>query len=100
MVEIVGIHQVLWIGMLKSAKDRVLGVDTPGQQVLAHVWYGMTCLLIRHAMGSVPCSDEWEIGIVTRLRSHGVRGVMVPCTTLGKLSIAMVPHTTSAKPGI
>jgi hypothetical protein len=33
MVETVGIHQVRWYVMLKSAKDRVIGVDTPGQQV-------------------------------------------------------------------
>jgi hypothetical protein len=31
MVETVGIHQVMWIVMLESAKDRILGVDTPGQ---------------------------------------------------------------------
>jgi hypothetical protein len=29
MVETVGIHQELWFIMLESAKDRVLGVDTP-----------------------------------------------------------------------
>jgi hypothetical protein len=46
--------------------------------VLPRVRYGTTCLLIRDAMGSVPCSDEWEIGIVTRLGSHGARGVVVP----------------------
>jgi hypothetical protein len=42
------------------------------------VQYGMTSLLIRDLVGSVPCSDEWEIGIVTRLGSHGARRVMVP----------------------
>jgi hypothetical protein len=42
------------------------------------VRYGMTCLLIRDAMGSVPCPDEWEFGVVTRPGSHGARGVMVP----------------------
>jgi hypothetical protein len=52
------------------------------------------------AMGSVPYSDEWEIGVVTRLGSHGARGVVVLCTTLGNLSIAMVPCNTLAKPGI
>jgi hypothetical protein len=78
MVEEVGICQVMWFVMLKSAKDRVLGVDTPEQQVLLRVWYGTTCLLIRGAVGSVPCSDEWEIGVVTRLGSHSARGVMVP----------------------
>jgi hypothetical protein len=64
--------------MLESAKDRVLGVDTLGQQVSPRVRYGMACLLIRDAMGSVPCSVEWEIGIVTHLGSHSARGVVVP----------------------
>jgi hypothetical protein len=86
--------------MLESAKDRVLGVDTPGQQVPQRVRYGTTYLLICDAVGSVPCSDEWEIGVVTHLGSHGARGAMVLCTTLGILSIAMVPHTTLAKLGI
>jgi hypothetical protein len=61
MVEMVRFHQVLWIVMLKSTKDRILGVDTPGQHVPPHVLYGMTCLLNRDAMRSVPCSDEWEV---------------------------------------
>jgi hypothetical protein len=26
-----------------------------------HVRYRMTCSLIRDAVGSVPCSDEWEV---------------------------------------
>jgi hypothetical protein len=64
--------------MLESAKDRVSGVDTPGQQVPPRVRYGMACLLVRDAVGSVPCSDEWEIGIVTRLGSHSARGLTVP----------------------
>jgi hypothetical protein len=77
MVETVGICQVMWFVMLKSAKDQVIGVDTPGQQVPPHVWYGMACPLIRDAMRSVRCSDEWEIDVVTRLGSHGARGVVV-----------------------
>jgi hypothetical protein len=77
MVETVGIRQVMRFVMLKSAKDRVIGVDTPRQQVLPCVRYAMACLLIRDAVGSVSCSDEWEIGVVTRLGSHGVRGVVV-----------------------
>jgi hypothetical protein len=64
--------------MLKSAKDRVLGVDTPGQWVLPRVQYGTTSLLIRDDVGSVPCLNEWEIGIVTRLGSHGTGEIMVP----------------------
>ncbi len=59
MVEMVRIHQVMWLVMLESAKDRVIGVDTPGQQVPPHVRYGTTCLLIRYAMGCVSCSVEW-----------------------------------------
>jgi hypothetical protein len=31
MVETVGICQVMWFVMLESVKDRVIGVDTPGQ---------------------------------------------------------------------
>jgi hypothetical protein len=58
MVETVGFHQVMWMVMLESAKDRVLGVDSPGQQGPPCVWYGTTCLLIRDAVGSVPCSIE------------------------------------------
>jgi hypothetical protein len=58
MVEMVEIRQVMWFDMLKSTKDRVIGVVTLGQQVPPRVPYGTTCLLIRDAMGSVPCSDE------------------------------------------
>jgi hypothetical protein len=29
--------------------------------VLPRVRYGMTCLLIRDVVGSVSCSDEWEV---------------------------------------
>jgi hypothetical protein len=67
---------VMWFVMLKSAKNQVIEVDTLGQ-VLPRVRYGMACLLIRNAVKSVPYSDEWEIGVVTRLVSHGARGVMV-----------------------
>jgi hypothetical protein len=58
MVEMVGFRQEMWLVMLESAKDRVFGVDTPGQQVLPRVRYGTSCLLIRDAVASVPCSDE------------------------------------------
>jgi hypothetical protein len=64
--------------MVESAKDRVIGIDTPGQQVLPRVRYGMTCLLIRDVVGSVPCSNMWETGVGTHLGSHGARGVVVP----------------------
>jgi hypothetical protein len=33
MVETVAVRQVVWFVMLKSAKDRVIGVDTVGQHV-------------------------------------------------------------------
>jgi hypothetical protein len=88
MVETVGIHQVMWFVMLESAKDRVIGVDTPGQQVPPHARYGTTCLLIKDVVGSVPCLDEWEFDVVTRPGSHGARGVVVrrlPLETLALL---------------
>jgi hypothetical protein len=77
MVETIGICQVMSFVILESAKDRVIEVDTLGQQVPPCVQYGMACLLIRDAMGSVPCLDEWEISVVTRPSSHGARGVVV-----------------------
>jgi hypothetical protein len=78
MVETVGIRQVMWFVTLESAKDRVVGVDTTGQQVLPRVRYGMACLLIRDAVGSVPCSNEWEFGVVTHPGSHSAGGAVVP----------------------
>jgi hypothetical protein len=57
MVETDGIRQVMWFVMLESAQDRVIGVDTPGQQVRPRVRYGTACLLIRDVVGSVTCSD-------------------------------------------
>jgi hypothetical protein len=44
--------------MLESDKNRVIGVDTLGQQVPPRIWYGTACLLIRDAVRSVPCLDE------------------------------------------
>jgi hypothetical protein len=79
---------VMWFVMLESAKDRVIGVDTPGQQVLPCVWYGVACLLTRDVVGSVPCSDELEFGIVTRSGSHGARGVVVP--RLPRVTLALL----------
>jgi hypothetical protein len=90
----------LWLVILESAKDRVLGVDTPGQHVSPRVRYGTACLIISYVMGSVPCLDEWEIGVVIGLGSQGARGAMVSRTTPRTLSIAMVPCTTLAKPSI
>jgi hypothetical protein len=51
----VGFCQVMSFVMLKSAKERVLGVDTTGPQVLPRVWYEMACLLIRNAVGCESC---------------------------------------------
>jgi hypothetical protein len=47
--------------LLESAKDRFLGVDPLGQHVLSRVRYGTACLLIKDVVGSVPCSDEWDV---------------------------------------
>jgi hypothetical protein len=46
--------------------------------VSPRVRYGTVFLLIRDAVGSVPCSDKWEISVITHLGSHGARGVVVP----------------------
>jgi hypothetical protein len=70
--------QGFWLVMLESTKNWVLGVDTPGQQVLPCVQYETAWLIIKDVVGSVPYSDKWEFGIVTRIGSHGVRGVVVP----------------------
>jgi hypothetical protein len=43
MVETVGFRQEMWLVMLDSAKDRVLGVDTTGQHVPLRVRYGTAC---------------------------------------------------------
>jgi hypothetical protein len=59
MVETVGLCQVMWFIMLESAKDWILGVDTPGQHVSPRVRYGTACLPIRYAIGCVSCSVEW-----------------------------------------
>jgi hypothetical protein len=34
---------VMWLVVLESAKDQVLGVDTPRQHVSPRVRYGMAC---------------------------------------------------------
>jgi hypothetical protein len=61
MVETVGFRWVMSFVMLESAKNRILGVDTPGQQVSPCVRYGTACLLISDVVGSVSCLDEWEL---------------------------------------
>jgi hypothetical protein len=58
MVETIGFRQVMWLVMLESINDQILGVDTLGQQVSLRVRYGTTCLLIRGVVGSVAFSDE------------------------------------------
>jgi ABC-type dipeptide/oligopeptide/nickel transport system permease subunit len=58
-MEMAAICQEMWFAMLESAKDRVLGVDTLGQQVLPRVWYGKACLLIRAAIDCESCSVVW-----------------------------------------
>jgi hypothetical protein len=58
-VETVGFRQVLWLVMVESAKDRVIGVDTLGQQVPPCVQYGMACLPIRNVVGCESCSVVW-----------------------------------------
>jgi hypothetical protein len=63
--------------LLKSAKERVLRVDTPGHQVSPHVRYGMTCLLIRNTICSVSCLGEWAMAQYFALDPYGARWVFV-----------------------
>jgi hypothetical protein len=53
MVEIVEFYQVIWLVMLEFAKNRILGVDTLGQQMPPRVQYGIAFLLIRDDVESV-----------------------------------------------
>jgi hypothetical protein len=98
MVEMVGFRQVMWLVMLESAKDRILGVDTPGQHVPPRVQYGRTCLLIGYAIGCVSCLVEWGwqhtlwlvfCDILCELpEPHGARGDIF----VGNLSTASGVH--------
>jgi hypothetical protein len=58
-VETVGFRQVMWFVMLKSGKDRILGVDNLGQHMTPRVQYGTTYLLLRNAIDCESCSVEW-----------------------------------------
>jgi hypothetical protein len=78
-VETVGFRQVLWLIMLESTKDQILGVDTPRQQVTPRVRYGTTCLLIRYVVGCVSCSVEWDDSLLCDIlcelsEPHGAKG--------------------------
>ena len=65
----------MWL--LESAKDRILGVDTPEQHVPPRVRNGTTCLLIRDAIGSVSCSVAWGRALCLAWDPHGARGACV-----------------------
>jgi hypothetical protein len=75
MEETVGICQLMWLVMLESAKDRILGVDTPGQHVPWRVRYGTTCWLIRKALVSLSCRKRGA-GLAIPTRPQGARGAM------------------------
>jgi hypothetical protein len=73
LVETVRFRQVMWLVMLESAKDRVSGVDPPGQHVPPRVRYRMTCWLIRKALVSLSCR-KCGTGIAIPTRPQGARG--------------------------
>jgi hypothetical protein len=66
--------------VLESDKDRILGVDTPGQHVSPRVRYETSCLLIRNAISCMSYSIEWGLTslfvsyFVKTPEPHGVRG--------------------------
>jgi hypothetical protein len=61
MVGIVEMVNIVIHVVLKSAKDRILGIDTTRQHVPPRVWYGMASLLIRNVICCVPCPVEWGL---------------------------------------
>jgi hypothetical protein len=73
MVEMVGFRQEMWLVMLKSAKDRILGVDPPGQYVPPRVRYGIAYWLIRKALVSLSCQKRGT-GMAIPTRPQGARG--------------------------
>jgi hypothetical protein len=81
MVETVGICQVMWIVMLESANDRILGVETPGQHVSPRVRYEMACWLIRKVLVSLPCWKERDWYGYTYETTRCKRGLRVFCCT-------------------
>jgi hypothetical protein len=73
-VETVGFCQEMWLVMLESAKNRVLGVDNLGQHVPPRVRYETACWLIRKALVSLSCR-KCGTGIAIPTRPQGARGV-------------------------
>jgi hypothetical protein len=84
----------LWLVMLEFATDQILGVDTLEQHVPPRVRYGTTCLLIRDAVGSVPCSYEWEVTwsfTQTHVVQEGPLYCILPQGTLALLWYRVLP---------
>jgi hypothetical protein len=77
----------LWLVLLQSAKDLLLGVDPLGH-VPPCVWYGTTCLLIRNTSGRVFDLVEQRGTTNTSLIPHGVRGDIA----MENLSNTIVPR--------
>jgi hypothetical protein len=72
--------------LLESAKGAALRSSPPGHPVPPRVWYGITCLLIRDALGSVSDFVDWRGTANTSLIPNGERGTIA----MGNLSNAMV----------
>jgi hypothetical protein len=81
----------MWLILLKSAKDRFLGVDPPEQPVLSRVCYGMTSLQIRGVVVSVSCSVVRE-GYRDYLRATRCKRGHGTAYYPGNLNIARVPR--------
>jgi hypothetical protein len=88
-----------WHVLVESAKDPILGVDTLEQQVPPRIRYGMACLLIRDAMRSVPCSDEWEVAWLFA-QAHMVQKGPWYHDYSENVSIPVVPRITLVEPSI
>jgi hypothetical protein len=79
--------QVMWFVLLESTMVRLLGVDPLRQLVSPHVRYRTACLLIRIALGSVPCS-------VVRGRVQGVLIIHVVQERPWWGNLSKMGHTT------
>jgi hypothetical protein len=88
----------MWLVLLKFAKDRFLGVDTPEQPVPPCVRYRIACLLIGDTLGSVSC-------LVVREGYQDYLTVMALWATWETLAmrgycdyLSKARHTTRSKP--
>jgi hypothetical protein len=88
----------MWL--LTSTKDRILGVDTPEQQVPPRVWYETACLLLRNTIGCVSCLDEWGMTWLFRLGSTWCRVIIGLVGKRVVIGLVSSVHDTESRHGL